>query len=311
MKEKLIVIVGPTGIGKTSLSLEIAKRLDGEIISADSMQIYQYMNIGTAKVLEGEMENITHHLLDFLKPDEDFSVSDFRKKAKQTITMINNKNKIPILVGGTGLYVNSLVYDLNFTKVASDESIRSKLEEIRDDNGNEYLLNMLKEVDPKSAEKINLNDTKRIIRAIEIYEISGKPMSQHNNNFRQLNNDYDLIMIGLNMYRQDLYEKINQRVDRMIDEGLVDEVKTLLDSGYGKDLISMQAIGYKEIIMYLEGTISLDRAIEMIKKGSRNYAKRQLTWFRRDHRIKWFNRDEYNRLDELVLNVMKHIEKIL
>ena len=311
MKEKLLIITGPTGIGKTSLSIEIAKKIDGEIISADSMQIYKYMNIGTAKIKDEEMDGIPHHLIDFLDLDEDFSVSDFRERAKKIITKLNNQDKIPMVVGGTGLYINSLVYDLNFTRVASDEGIRARLEGIKEEFGNEYLLNMLQEIDPKSAEKINVNDTKRVIRAIEIYEITGKPMSQHNNNFRKINEDYDLIIIGLNMDRKALYDRINDRVDIMFEEGLVDEVKGLLSSGYDKNLVSMQAIGYKEIIMYLEDEITLDRAIELIKQGSRNYAKRQLTWFRRDDRVKWFNRDEYSDFNELVEDVMGYTTKIL
>lgn len=311
MKEKLIVIVGPTGIGKTSLSLEIASSLNGEIISADSMQIYKYMNIGTAKIKEDEMKNIPHYLIDFLEPDEEFSVSNYRDRTKQIITKINNKDKIPILVGGTGLYVNSIVYDLNFTKVASDEDVRAELENSKNKFGNEYLLNMLREVDPKSADRINVNDTKRIIRAIEIYKITGKPMSLHNNNFRKINDDYNLAMIGLNMDRKKLYDRINHRVDEMIQNGLIDEVKSLIESGYDKNLISMQAIGYKEIIMYLEGSVTLERAIEMIKKGSRNYAKRQLTWFRREDRIKWFNIDKYDNINELSSIVLKCINKIL
>lgn len=309
MKDKLVVIVGPTGIGKTSLSIELAKKLNGEIISADSMQIYKYMDIGTAKVNEEEMKGVNHHLIDFIEPDEDFTVADYRIKTKEKIKEINKRNRIPLLVGGTGLYVNSIVYDLNFTRVASDEDIRNRLEKLKDEFGNQYLFNMLKKVDPESAQKINLNDTKRIIRAIEIYEITGKPRSLHNNNFRKLNNEYDLIMIGLNMDRKKLYDRINKRVDWMIDNALIDEVKKLLSLGYSKDLISMQAIGYKEIISYLDNTVGFDRAIEMIKKGSRNYAKRQLTWFRRDKRIKWFDIDEYSSLDELTFKVMEHIRK--
>lgn len=311
MKEKLIVIVGPTGIGKTSLSLEVANIVGGEIISADSMQIYKYMDIGTDKIKENEMQDIPHHLIDFLEPDEDFSVSNYSNKAKEMISKINDKNKIPVLVGGTGLYINSIVYNLNFTKVASDENIRAKFEQIKEEFGNEYLLNILREIDPKSAERINVNDTKRVIRAIEIYKITGKPMSLHNKNFRKENNDYDLVMIGLNMDRKNLYDRINHRVDAMIEKGLVDEVNGLLKSGYEKDLISMQAIGYKEIIMYLEGSITFDRAIELIKQGSRNYAKRQLTWFRRDNRINWFDIDEYENIDELASVAIEYINKIL
>lgn len=311
MKEKLLIITGPTGIGKTSLSIEIAKKINGEIISADSMQIYKYMDIGTAKIKDEEMDGIPHHLIDFLELDEDFSVSDFRERAKKIITSLNSEAKIPMVVGGTGLYINSLIYDLNFTRVASDEGIRARLEALKDEFGNEYLLNELRKLDPISADKINVNDTKRVIRAIEIHEITGKPMSEHNNNFRKLNEEYDLIMIGLNMDRKTLYDRINKRVDLMIEEGLIDEVQNLLSSGYDKNLISMQAIGYKEIIMYLEDEISLDRAIELIKQGSRNYAKRQLTWFRREDRIKWFNRDEYDDFEELVLDVSAYAKKIL
>lgn len=309
MKEKLIVIVGPTAIGKTSLSVEIANKVEGEIVSADSMQIYKYMNIGTAKITKDEMKGIPHHLIDFLDPDEEFSVSNYRQKAKEVINEINNRDKVPVLVGGTGLYVNSLVYDLNFTKVPSNEDIRNKLENLRDQYGNQYLLDKLKKIDFKSAEKINLNDTKRLIRAIEIYEVTGKPMSEHNKNFRKLNNDYDLLMIGLNMDRKKLYDRINHRVDLMLEEGLIDEVKYLLSLGYDKNLVSMQGIGYKEIVMYLEGLISLNEAIELIKKGSRNYAKRQLTWFRRDDRINWFNTDEFCNFEHLFHSIMSCIKE--
>lgn len=310
MKEKLIVIIGPTAVGKTSISVEVAKRINGEIISADSMQIYKYMNIGTAKISDEEKENIPHHLIDLLKPDDqEFSVSDYSNRARELISSINNRYSIPIIVGGTGLYVNSVVYDLNFTKVASDQIIRDKWQKLANQFGNKYIYSKLKEIDEKSFEKINLNDTKRIIRAIEIYELTGKPMSEHNLNFRKLNESYDLTMIGLNMDRQKLYDRINHRVDLMIEQGLVEEVKYLMSLGYSKHLISMKAIGYKEIIMYLEGVINLEKAIEIIKKGSRNYAKRQLTWFRRDKRISWFDLQEYFSRDSLVEDIISHINK--
>lgn len=304
MKENLFIIVGPTGIGKTKISIELAKALNGEIISADSMQIYKYMDIGTAKVTKEEMEGIPHHLINIINPDEDFTVSNYKENAKKIISEINSAGKLPIVVGGTGLYINSLIYDLNFTKVVSDDNLRIQLEKIADKYGNDFLHKKLEAVDEKSAEKIHKNDIKRIIRAIEIYKITGKPMSVHNKNFRKPNNEYNLTMIGLNMDRKKLYEKINNRVNSMIDKGLLEEVKALLDMGYSKDLVSMEGIGYKEIIMYLEGHISLERAIEIIQQASRNYAKRQLTWFRRNETINWINIEEFPSFDNLIEDII-------
>ncbi|SHE31369.1 tRNA dimethylallyltransferase [Tissierella praeacuta DSM 18095] len=298
-KDNLFILIGPTAIGKTALSVELAKRINGEIISADSMQIYKYMNIGSAKITKEEMENIPHHLIDIIFPNEDFTVADFKNNAVKLIKDINSRGKLPIVAGGTGLYINSLVYNLNFTQVAPNEEIRVKLESLGDKHGNEYLHQELEKIDIKSAEKISVNDRKRIIRAIEIFEITGKPMSEHNKNFRVPVEDYNLVMIGLNMDRKELYNRINLRVDIMIEEGLVEEVNNLLKMGYNKELVSMQGIGYKEIIMYLEGNISLEKSVELIKQGSRNYAKRQLTWFRRDNRIKWMNVDKFSNLDDL------------
>ncbi|MGJ0846722.1 tRNA (adenosine(37)-N6)-dimethylallyltransferase MiaA [Tissierella praeacuta] len=298
-KDNLFILIGPTAIGKTALSVELAKRINGEIISADSMQIYKYMNIGSAKITKEEMENIPHHLIDIIFPNEDFTVADFKNNAVKLIKDINSRGKLPIVAGGTGLYINSLVYNLNFTQVAPNEEIRVKLESLGDKHGNEYLHQELEKIDIESAEKISVNDRKRIIRAIEIFEITGKPMSEHNKNFRVPVEDYNLVMIGLNMDRKELYNRINLRVDIMIEEGLVEEVNNLLKMGYNKELVSMQGIGYKEIIMYLEGNISLEKSVELIKQGSRNYAKRQLTWFRRDNRIKWVNVDKFSNLDDL------------
>lgn len=304
MKENLFILIGPTAVGKTDVSIELAKRLNGEIISADSMQIYKYMNIGTAKIKKEEMQGIPHYLVDIIKPDKDFTVSNYKEKAKSIIKDINKRNKLPIVVGGTGLYVNSLIYDLNFTKVESDDKLRCKLDNLGNKYGNEYLHDKLKKVDIESARKININDRQRIIRAIEIYKLTGKPRSEHNKNFRKLNNEYNLSMVGLNMDREKLYNRINHRVDIMIDNGLVEEVKSLLERGYKKSLISMQGIGYKEIIMYLEGDITLDKSIEIIKQGSRNYAKRQLTWFRREKRVNWVNVDDFSDLNSLVDHIV-------
>nr|WP_233120107.1 tRNA (adenosine(37)-N6)-dimethylallyltransferase MiaA [Tissierella creatinophila] len=293
MKEKLCVITGPTGIGKTNLSLELAKSLNGEIISADSMQIYKYMDIGTAKISPLEMGNVPHHLVDLIYPNEDFTVSDFKSKCKKIITEINQRKKLPIIVGGTGLYINSLVYDLNFTEVAFDPIIRDKYENLANEEGLKYLHKLLEDVDFVSSERISVNDKKRIIRALEIYDLTGKTMSDYNKDFRKENKDYNLVIIGLNMDRLKLYDRINKRVDIMIEQGLVEEVKLLLNIGYDPNSVALQGIGYKEIILYLDGRLTLEESIDLIKQKSRNYAKRQLTWFRRDSRIKWINVDEF------------------
>lgn len=301
-KENLFILVGPTAIGKTDLSIKLAQRMNGEIISADSMQIYKYMNIGSAKVTKEEMQEVPHHLIDNVYPNEDFTVANYKNHATTLISNINKKGKLPIIAGGTGLYINSIVYDLQFTEVPPSESIRNQLELL----SNEDLYKELENVDNTSADKLNVNDRKRVIRALEIYKSTGKTMSEYNKDFRMENQDYNLVMIGLNMDRARLYDRINRRVDIMINSGLIDEVKGLLEMGYNKNLVSMQGIGYKEIIMYLEEEISLDESIELIKQKSRNYAKRQLTWFRRDERIKWMNLDEYSDLEQLSKDIIQY-----
>ena len=288
-KIPLFLIVGPTGIGKTETSISLAENLEGEIISADSMQIYKYMNIGTAKITKEEMKRIPHYLIDIVYPDEEFTVSDFKESATKHINDIYNRGNLPIIVGGTGLYVNSLVYDLSFTNVAPNNEFRQKYEIIADKYGNEVIYKELKSIDPKSAKRIHVNDRKRIIRALEIYYVTKKPMSVYYKDFRKYNDDFDVIMIGLTNKREELYKRINYRVDRMIEKGLIEEVKGLLDMGYTDDLNSLQALGYKEIILYLKNEITLDEAIDLIKRSTRKFAKRQLTWFRRDNRIKWID----------------------
>lgn len=307
MKENLVILTGPTGIGKTSLSIELAKSLDGEVISADSMQIYKYMNIGTAKIKKEEMEDIPHYMVDIIYPDEDFTVANYRDHAKKIIKSINERNKLAMVVGGTGLYINSLVYDLKFTSVAPNNSLREKYEEIVRDKGNQYLHDLLYKIDRDSAARINVADVKRTMRALEIFEETGKTMTEYNKDFRKENDDYNLTMICLNMDRARLYERINRRVDLMVEEGLVEEVDNILKMGYDRNLVSLQGIGYKEIIMYLDGEISLNNALETIKKASRNYAKRQLTWFRRDKRIQWINLDEYSNFKDLHSSVNEYI----
>ncbi|NLL82115.1 MAG: tRNA (adenosine(37)-N6)-dimethylallyltransferase MiaA [Tissierellia bacterium] len=311
MKNKLFIIMGPTAVGKTSISIELARRLKGGIISADSMQIYKYMNIGTAKITKDEMKDIPHYMIDIINPDEEFTVSNYKEMATNYIKEINCRNKLPIVVGGTGLYINSLVYNLNFTGVEPNEKIRERYESIRIEKGNQYLHRLLENIDQDSANRISINDTKRIIRALEIYEVTGKSMEEYNKNFRSPNEDYDLLMICLNVDRQKLYNRINTRVDLMIKEGLVNEVKSILDMGFDKNLISLQGIGYKEIIRYLENECTLDEAIEKIKQASRNYAKRQLTWFRRDNRIIWIDVDDFKDTNGLADEIQEMLIKYL
>jgi len=308
MKRNLIVLAGPTGIGKTDLSLKIAKAINGEIISADSRQIYKYMDIGTAKVEKKHMNEIKHHMIDIVKPDEDFTVSDYKYNVTKIIEEINSEGKIPLLVGGTGLYINSIVYDLDFTSVPSNNDIREHYKSILLNQGKQALYDILIEKDYETAKRLNINDTKRIIRALEVYDITQKPMSMQNKDFRKQTKRYNLLMYCLNMDRTKLYDKINSRVDKMIDLGLVNEVISLLGMGYDKDLNSMQGIGYKEIIDYLEDKLTLKDAIELIKKRSRNYAKRQLTWFRRDERYKWIMIDEFYDTNELYETLIEEIK---
>jgi len=307
MKEKLFVLTGPTAVGKTSLSIALAKKLGGEIISADSMQIYKYMDIGTAKVKAEEMEDVPHHLIDIVYPDEEFTVSDYQKQATKLIKELNHKGRLPIIVGGTGLYINSLVYELQFAKVPPNEELRQRYEELANSYGNEYLHEKLSRIDEESSQRIHVADRKRIIRALEIYEETGKTMTEYNKNFRKETNKYDLAMVCLNMDRAQLYERINKRVDLMLNDGLVEEVKEILKMGYDKESVALQGIGYKEIIMYLDGQISLDRTVELIKQGSRNYAKRQLTWFRRDKRIHWVDVGDFDGFEELINYLTKHV----
>lgn len=291
-KKPLLIILGPTAVGKTKVSIEVAKKLSGEIISADSMQIYKYMDIGTAKIKKIEMENIPHYMIDIVYPDEKFTVANYKTTATKYIEDIHNRGKLPIIVGGTGFYINSLIYKLDFIKVPPNFNLRKEYENLVNKYGNEYLFTKLKEVDPKSAKRIHQNDTKRVIRALEVFHETGKPMSHYYKGFRRPNNKYNLIIIGLNRERKELYSRVNKRVDLMIEEGLIDEVKMLLEMGYNKDLNSMKGIGYKEIIKYLEGELSLEEAIELLKRNTRRYAKRQLTWFRRNKKIRWININE-------------------
>ena len=311
MNNNLIVIAGPTGVGKTDLSICVADKINGEIISADSRQIYRYMDIGTAKVEKEYRDKIKHHMIDIVDPNEEFSVSDFKKITMEIIDDINKKGKIPLLVGGTGLYINSIVYEIDFTNVASNKTIREHYESILLEKGKQFLYELLMEKDYDTATKLNINDTKRIIRALEVYDVTKIPMSKQNKDFRKPSTKYNLSMYLLYMDRNKLYDRINARVDKMIEDGLINEVETLLKLGYEKSLNSMQGIGYKEIVDYLENKISLDEAVELIKKRSRNYAKRQLTWFKRDERCRWINVDEFSDVEDLCVWICSDIKKKL
>lgn len=288
MKEKLLVIVGPTSVGKTDLSIDIATQFNGEIISGDSMQVYRGMDIGTAKISPVEMKNIPHYLIDIYEPDKYFSVAEFQELATKKISDINSMGKLPIIAGGTGLYIKSVTHKYDLPDAGVDEEYRLKLNSLAEKEGNEYLHNKLQDVDPKTAERLHKNDVKRIVRALEVYHLTGKTLSELLES-QKLESPYELLIIGLTMDRQKLYNRINHRVDKMLQEGLIDEVRRLMEKGYDESYYSMQGIGYKEIIQYLKGEISLEGAIDSIKQGTRRFAKRQLSWFRQIPEIHWFD----------------------
>lgn len=306
MKQKLLVLGGPTAVGKTELSIKLAKELNGEIISADSMQIYKYMDIGSAKVTEQEMDDIKHHLIDVIEPNVPFSVADFKEYGEISLKNILSKNKFPIIAGGTGLYINSLTCNMTFTEAEKDEEYRLYLEKLSEEKGNDFVHEMLKEIDPVSYKEIHANNRKRVIRALEVYKLTKKPFSSFNAGEDFYKSDYDVYYYVLTMNRDKLYERINKRVDIMIEKGLLEECIKLKEMGYTSDMQSMQGIGYKEILYYLENKISFEDAVNMIKQGSRNYAKRQLTWFRRDKRCIFLDKDVMSE-DEILHKVLNDI----
>lgn len=292
-KQPLIILTGPTAAGKTKLSIALAKAVDGEIISADSMQVYRHMDIGSAKIRQDEMEGIQHHLVNILEPTEEFHVVLFQKYAKEAMKQIYAKGKIPILVGGTGFYIQSVLYDIDFTENEENTELRTELEMIAQKKGAQYLHDMLKECDPASAEAIHAHNIKRVIRAIEYNRLTGLKISDHNEQERSKESAYDSCYFVLTDERERLYENIDKRVDLMLSEGLVDEVQKLLDMGCKRDSTAMQGLGYKEIIAYLYGEITLDRAVYLIKRDTRHFAKRQLTWFRREKDVIWIEKDKF------------------
>lgn len=310
MKKPIIILTGPTAVGKTKASIELAKALNGEIISADSMQVYRHMDIGSAKIRPEEMQGVKHYLVDVLEPDEEFHVVRFQQMAKEAMKEIYAKGKVPIVVGGTGFYIQALLYDIDFTESNEDTAYRTELEELAVTHGPQYLHDMLKEKDPKAAESIHANNVKRVIRALEFHKQTGEKISEHNEEERQKESPYDFCYFVLNDERSHLYERINLRIDQMLDEGLVEEVQSLKDKGYTRDMVSMQGLGYKEILDYLNGACTLEEAVYILKRDTRHFAKRQLTWFRRERDVIWLNKQDYGYDESKLLEVMlEHIQE--
>lgn len=300
MNNKLIILTGPTAVGKTALSIKLAKKINGQIISADSIQVYKGFDIGSAKITVEEMSGIKHHLIDILSPEEDFNVYLFQKYAKEAINKIYAENAVPIIVGGTGFYIQSVLYDIDFSEEDNSE-IRSRLEEEAKIIGPQLMHKKLEALDPEYAESVHYNNVRKVIRALEYIELNGSLFSEHNKAEREKESSYDYNYFVLNDYRDNIYKNIEKRVDIMIENGLVNEVDSLLRSGVNSSMVSMQGLGYKEIADYLNGNISLNEAVEKIKLETRHFAKRQLTWFRREKEVTWINKYDFNYDDDKIL----------
>lgn len=303
----LVILTGPTAVGKTNLSIALAKAINGEIISADSMQVYRHMDIGSAKITAEEMAGVPHHLIDVLNPTEAFNVVIFQKLAKEAMAEIYGRGHIPILVGGTGFYIQAVLYDIDFTENDEDVSLRKELEAFAKKEGAEALYDRLKAVDPASCESIHAHNVKRVIRALEFYEKTGQPISAHNESQRQNISPYRFAYFVLNDNREEIYRKIDLRVEQMMAAGLVEEVQALREMGCTKDMVSMQGLGYKEILRYLEGEITLEEAVYLIKRDTRHFAKRQLTWFRREKDVIWVEKEGVDPTSQNLLNQMQEI----
>ena len=308
-KKPMIILTGPTAVGKTDLSIQLAKAINGEIISADSMQVYRHMDIGSAKVTPEEMDGVPHHLIDVLEPEEEFNVVVFQKLAKEVLTGIYERGHIPIIVGGTGFYIQALLYDIDFTENDGDTAIRRELEKLAQTQGAGCLHQMLQEIDPESAAAIHQNNVKRVIRAIEFYRQTGKKISLHNEQEREKQSPYQFLYYVLDTDRKTLYERIDRRVDLMMEHGLVDEVKHLADMGCTRDMVSMQGLGYKEILDYLSGEIPLEEAVYILKRDTRHFAKRQITWFKRERDVRWLELEQFQNDRKKVLeHILDEIE---
>lgn len=303
-KRPLVILTGPTAVGKTAASIGLAKAIGGEIISADSMQVYKEMDIGSAKIRPKEMDGVPHHLVDVLDPSEDFNVVLFQQMAKEAMKGIYQRGHIPIVVGGTGFYIQALLYDIDFTENNADTAYREELEALAKTQGAEYLHEMLEKVDPESAEQIHFHNVKRVIRALEYYEQTGEKISAHNEAERAKISPYHFFYYVLNTDRTVLYERIEKRIDEMMEEGLVEEVRQLQAMGCRRDSVAMQGLGYKEILDYLDGACTLEDAIYKIKRDTRHFAKRQITWFKREKHVTWINKKDYNYDEDKILEVM-------
>lgn len=301
----LIVLTGPTAVGKTSLSIALAKAVGGEIISADSMQVYKYMNIGTAKITEEEKCGIPHFLIDELEPDEEFNVTIFKNKVMGYIEDIKSRGKVPIIVGGTGFYIQSVIYDINFNEYGDDSNVRKKYEAMAETLGKSELHKKLALVDREYADSVSYNNVKKVVRALTFFEMTGEKLSEHNKRERERSSPFDFAYFVLTMDRKKLYERIDKRVDLMFDMGLVEEVKALMAKGYDKSLVSMQGIGYKEVIDYLSGKTSLEECIDIIKRDTRHFAKRQLTWFKREKVVTYIDKDEFDAEDKCLKEMLR------
>ena len=296
----LVILTGPTAVGKTNLSIGLAKRINGEIISADSMQVYRKMDIGTAKIMPEEMDGIPHHLIDVLDPKEPFNVVLFKELATKAMDDIYARGRIPVIVGGTGFYIQAVLYDIHFDENDDDKSYRTYLEQLAEKHGNLYLHQMLEKVDPASAAAIHYNNRKRVIRALEFYKETGIPISEHNEKESKRISPYNFEYFVLNDDRQKLYDRIDRRIDIMLEAGLLDEVKLLVSEGYSRELVSMQGLGYKEIIDYIQGRCTLDEAVYTLKRDTRHFAKRQITWFKREKHVTWVDKSEYDSESEIL-----------
>ncbi len=305
----LIILTGPTAVGKTALSIGLAKAVDGEIISADSMQVYRKMNIGTAKIEPSEMQGVRHHLIDILDPGEEFNVVLFKRYALEAMEDIYSRGKIPVIVGGTGFYIQALLYDIDFEDNDNDMSYREELQRLTAEKGNSYIHDMLSKVDPESAEKIHENNVKRVIRALEFYRKTGMKISEHNETEAQKESPYNFEYFVLNDDRSKLYDRIDRRIDIMLEQGLEAEVRQLVSEGYSRDLVSMQGLGYKEIIDYIQDRCSFDEAVYTLKRDTRHFAKRQITWFKREKQVTWVNKNEYDSESSILEYMMNRLRE--
>lgn len=314
-KSPLIVLTGPTAVGKTSLSINLARAVEGEIVSADSMQVYRYMNIGSAKITREQMQGIPHHMIDILDPRESFNVAMFQEKSRECLAQVYGRGHIPVVTGGTGFYIQALLKNVDFSgeerfngEKEEPGAYRKYLEMLAEEKGAAYLHELLRQADPASAEAIHANNIKRTVRALEFYHLSGQRMSEHNRQEKQKTSIYNSCYFVLNDQRERLYSRIEQRVDEMLEEGLVEEVKALKRMGCHKGMVSMQGLGYKEILAWLEGECTYEQAVEVLKRDTRHFAKRQLTWFRREREVIWVEKDKFDYNDEKILEFM--LEKL-